>query len=327
MWALFLAFLVGGYVGHLYGWRIAFMMAGLPPLLLALLLRLAVPEAPVAASAAPRRKADPSPSSAKCSAASGADPGAAADPDRRDSRHHGGLWGARLDPVLSRSLAWILTSRKPGPFSPSSSGLGVPSAPGSAAISATAWARVDIRWSLWLVAIMFVVARPFCHGVLLGQMTRLWRSTLFVLAGSGRHHPSRPIGRRAAWAHRPASAPARLGAFHDDRSPSSAWGLVRWRSARLSALVFARYGEDSLRYALLVWQCVGFWAADPLLSSRAEWLRVRVAGPYPKAFVACSAEFLAVIGGRNPQAAPRITRRNVAAEPRPQRCAMVLGAS
>ena len=29
----------------------------------------------------------------------------------------------------------------------------------------------------------------------------------------------------------------------------------------MSEFVFAHYGEDLLRYALLIWQCVGFWAA------------------------------------------------------------------
>ena len=47
---VFLAFLVGGYVGQRYGWRIAFVVAGLPPLMLALLLRFTVREAPLPAA-------------------------------------------------------------------------------------------------------------------------------------------------------------------------------------------------------------------------------------------------------------------------------------
>ena len=38
-------------------------------------------------------------------------------------------------------------------------------------------------------------------------------------------------------------------------------GLGPLAVGSMSQIVFARYGEDSLRYALLVWQCVGFWAA------------------------------------------------------------------
>jgi MFS family permease len=41
---VFLAFLVGGFVAHHYGWRAAFIVAGLPPVALAVLLRLTVRE-------------------------------------------------------------------------------------------------------------------------------------------------------------------------------------------------------------------------------------------------------------------------------------------
>jgi predicted MFS family arabinose efflux permease len=254
---IFLAFLLGGYVGHTYGWRIAFMAAGWPPLLLAVLLRLTVSEIPMPAG------------------------------DAVSPRAAAALVGATMvriwsDPVLRQvsiaailamtvgygAIAWIpsFLVRSHG-FNIAQAGaylsitIGIGGAVGS-------WAggyfsdrlrRRDLRWSLWLVAILFVVARPFAMAFYAVDDTWL-ALTLFVLpAAVGAVH----IGPCVAVLHdriEPHLRPLAAALFQLALTLVGL-GLGPLAVGILSQDVFAAFGADSLRWALLIWQCVGFWAA------------------------------------------------------------------
>jgi MFS family permease len=117
----------------------------------------------------------------------------------------------------------------------------------------------DVRWSLWVVAIVFVAARPFAMAFYWVADTRL-ALVLFVLpAAVGAIH----IGPSVAELHERVEARLRplASAVFMMILTLVGLGLGPLAVGALSELVFAHYGEQSLRYALLVWQFAGFWAA------------------------------------------------------------------
>jgi predicted MFS family arabinose efflux permease len=253
-----LAYLVGGFVGQRYGWRTAFIVGGIPPLLCAALLRMTTREA------MPVR---PAPAQG--------DPGSFAlvrttliqmfgDPVIRQV-----LIAAVLAMTVGYgAIAWIPS------FLVRSHGLGI--APIGAYLALTigiggglgSWLggyvsdrlRVrDVRWSLWLVAIVFVVARPFAMAFYWVDDTAL-ALALFVLPGAvGAIH----IGPSVAILHERVQARQRplASALFLMILTLVGLGLGPLAVGAMSQIAFAKYGADSLRYALLVWQLVGFWAA------------------------------------------------------------------
>jgi MFS family permease len=256
---VFLSFLVGGYVGHRYGWRIAFVVAGLPPILLAALLRFTVHEARLpkpAVGASPKRG-----SAALVSATFGV------------------MWSDRvlrqllIAAILTMTvgygaIAWIpsylvrshgLNIAQAGAFLAIVIGLG-------GAIGTWLGGRFsdrlrarDVRWSLWLVAIVFVAARPFAMAFYWIDNTALALALFVFPAAVGAIHlgPSVAVLHERIDAHlRPLASALFLMIL-----TLVGLGLGPLAVGALSDLVFARHGEDSLRYALLVWQCVGLWAA------------------------------------------------------------------
>ena len=255
----FLAFLVGGLIGQRYGWRVAFIVGGVPPLLCAILLRLTTQEAP-----------RPSPA-------------------LRASGGQGSLALVRItlvrmwtDPVLRQiliaailamtvgygAIAWIPSylARSHG-LNIAQAGIylaiviGIGGAVGSwlgGYLSDRLRTR-DVRWSLWLVAIVFVVARPFAMAFYGINDTTL-ALVLFILpAAVGAIH----IGPSVAVLHERVDAHLRplASALFLMILTLVGLGLGPLAVGALSQIVFAQYGEDSLRYALLVWQFVGLWSA------------------------------------------------------------------
>ncbi len=255
---VFLAFLVGGYVGHSYGWRVAFMVAGLPPLLLALLL-LTIKEAP-------REAPQPRTGAAASSLAS---VGTTlrlmwADPMLRQV-----LIAAILAMTVGYgALAWIpsFLVRSHG-FNIAQAGaylavvIGLGGAVGSwlgGHVSDRLRQR-DVRWSLWLVAIVFVVARPFAMAFYALDNTAL-ALTLFVLpAAVGAVH----IGPCVAVLHDRIAPPMRplASALFNMILTLIGLGLGPLLVGTMSQTVFAPFGADSLRWSLAIWQLVGLWAA------------------------------------------------------------------
>jgi predicted MFS family arabinose efflux permease len=256
---IFLAFLVGGYVGHRYGWRIAFMVAGVPPLLLSVLLRVTVREttAPVMGAAGT--------SAAGMSAA-------AALIGTTFTR----IWS---DPVLRQvslaailamtvgygAIAWIpsylvrshgFNIAQAGAYLSIVIGLGGGIGSWLGGYLSDHLRRRDLRWSLWLVAIVFVVARPFAMAFYWLDDTMLALALFVLPAAVGVVH----IGPSVAVLH-DRIEPELASALFQLALTLVGLGLGPLAVGILSQDVFASYGADSLRWALLVWQLVGFWAA------------------------------------------------------------------
>jgi MFS family permease len=117
----------------------------------------------------------------------------------------------------------------------------------------------DARWSLWLVALVFVVARPFAMAFYWVGDTTLALALFILPAAAGAVH----MGPSLALLHERVDARMRplASALFLMILTLIGLGLGPLAVGAMSDLVFARYGEDSLRYALFAWQCVGFWAA------------------------------------------------------------------
>ncbi len=253
----FLAFLIGGYIGHHYGWRIAFTLAGLPPLLMALLLRFTVSEVPVSAA----ETAQQGGSLALLGAT---------------------LRGMWIDPALRHVLIAAILAMTVGfgaiAWIPSylvrSHHLNIAQAGASLAVliglggAVGSWLgghvsdrlrAIDVRWSLWFVALVFVVARPFAMGFYWVDDTTLALALFVLPAAVGAIH----IGPSVAVLHERIDPPLRplASALFLMILTLVGLGIGPLAVGALSDLVFAPYGEDSLRYALLVWQLVGLWAA------------------------------------------------------------------
>lgn len=255
----FLAFLIGGFVGQRYGWRVAFMAGGFLPLLCGLLLRLTTHDAsPVVAAAAAAQQEGPA------------------------SLVHAIMAQMFGDPVIRQvliaavlamtvgygAIAWIPS------FLVRSHGLGIAQIGAYLALTIGIGGAIgswlggaisdrlrerDVRWSLWLVAIVFVIARPFAMAFYWVDDTAL-ALALFVLPGAvGAIH----IGPSLAILHERVEARQRplASALFLMIVTLVGLGLGPLAVGAMSQIVFAKYGADSLRYALLVWQLVGLWAA------------------------------------------------------------------
>jgi predicted MFS family arabinose efflux permease len=253
---VFLAFLVGGYVGQRYGWRTAFAVAGLPPLLLAALLRLTVRELPAQAGASR-------------TGGSIALVGETLDRLWSDKVLRHILIAAILAMTVGYgAIAWIPSYlvRSHG-FNIAQAGaylavvIGIGGAIGNwlGGWSSDRLRLRDARWSLWLVAIVFVVARPFAMLFYWVDDTALALALFVLPAAAGVIH----IGPSVAVLHERIDAHLRplASALFLMILTLLGLGLGPLAVGAMSDIVFARYGEDSLRYALLVWQLVGFWAA------------------------------------------------------------------
>jgi predicted MFS family arabinose efflux permease len=253
---VFLAFLVGGYVGHTYGWRVAFAVAGLPPLLLAGLLWLTTQDVA------------PAPQATRA-AASLATVGATLRLMWRDRILRQVLIAAILAMTVGfGALAWIpsFLVRSRG-FNIAQAGLylaiviGIGGALGSwlGGRVSDGLRRHDVRWSLWLVALVFVVARPFALAFY-GVSDTTLALVLFVLpAAVGAVH----IGPSVAVLHERIEPQLRplASALFQMILTLIGLGLGPLAVGAMSEFVFAPLGADSLRWSLAVWQLVGLWAA------------------------------------------------------------------
>jgi hypothetical protein len=109
------------------------------------------------------------------------------------------------------------------------------------------------------IGIVFVAARPFAMAFHWLDDTALALALFIFPAAVGAAHlgPSVAVLHERIDAHlRPLASALFLMIL-----TLVGLGLGPLAVGALSDLVFARHAEDSLRYALLVWQCVGLWAA------------------------------------------------------------------
>jgi predicted MFS family arabinose efflux permease len=256
---ILIGFLVGGWMNEFFGWRAAFMVVGLPGLLLAVLVRTTLRE--------PER-----------GHSDGRTAEAAAEPPtlrksfafmwrRRSLRHI--VIGATLNSFVGYgAVAWVpaFLIRSFG-MSTGDVGtalaliIGIAGGLGTffGGYYADRLGQRDVRWNMWLVSACVAAGVPFAFGVYLAP-TAAWALVAFVV-------------------------PAAVGALYLGPSLALVQGLVpvRMRTVASAILLFIlniiglgigpqmvgivsdalapSYGQESLRYALLIVGLVNAWAA------------------------------------------------------------------
>jgi MFS family permease len=117
--------------------------------------------------------------------------------------------------------------------------------------------RRDIRWSLWLVAALFVASKPFSIAFYLVDNTTLALAAFIAPAAVGAIFMGPSI---AALHNRvPAARRPIVSAIYLLLVNVIGLGLGPLAIGAMSEFAFASSGEDSLRYALLIIQFVGLW--------------------------------------------------------------------
>ncbi len=252
---IFLAYLGGGYIGYRYGWRAAFFTAGGLTILLAILLQATVRE--------PARSFVP-PAGHSFDAV---------------PRTLSALWndrvlrhvciGATVTTVVGyAALAWIPSYlvRSHG-FNIAQAGAYLAAVVGAAGALGT-WVvgkfsdilrRRDIRWSLWIVAIAFAIAKPLSIAFFTNDRTWLALS-LFVFPGA---IGATFLGPSIAVLHNRVAGELRplASALFLLMVTLIGLGLGPLATGAMSQWIFRDYGADSLRYAMVVMQLIGFWGA------------------------------------------------------------------
>jgi MFS family permease len=250
-------FLAGGWINELFDWRTAFFVVGIPGVILAIVVRLTVAEPPRGMAEGRSVSAD--------------------QPGMLETFRH--LWSKRsfrhlaLGGALTAFVGYSFVSWVPS-FLIRSHGmttgeigtwlgliLGIP---GGIGISlggylADRFGGRDTRWYLWIVVIALVAGTPFAVGVFLAP-SPTWALLLLAL-------------------------PVLLGNFYQATSFSQTQGLAGLRMRSVAAAVFLfivniiglgagpqvvgivsdllapRFGDESLRWALLGASLINVWAA------------------------------------------------------------------
>jgi predicted MFS family arabinose efflux permease len=251
---IFVAFLFGGIIAQRFGWRMAFVAAGAVTVLFALLLRLTVREPPRAAGTDPaiRSGGRVRESWQRMSQ----------DPTMRQ------VWiGSVITAAVGfGALAWIpsylarshqLPLATIGIYLAVVVGLGGAIGGWLGGHYSDALRRRDIRWSLWLVAAVFIFSKPFSIAFYLLDNATL-ALTLFALpAAVGGIF----VGPAVAVLHDRVRAELRpiVSAIFLMFINFIGLGLGPLLTGALSQYVFSGAGEHSLRYALVVMQLLGIW--------------------------------------------------------------------
>jgi MFS family permease len=256
----FFSFLLGGYVGQRYGWRVAFMCAGALTVALALLLRVTIGE--------PERMA------ARLRGAAVARPSRAIVGET--------LRAMCIDPVLRQLCigAALTASVAAGTATWAPSYLARSHGMGIAAIGlylavvlglggalgtwlGGLWSdrlrRRDVRWSLWLVAVLSMATKPLSIGFYLAADTRT-ALLLFLLPGMTTAvflGPSIAVLHDRVSPHLQPVASAMLALLMS----LIGLGLGPLFVGVMSDWAFAAHRASSLRYALVVLQIAGIWGA------------------------------------------------------------------
>jgi MFS family permease len=250
-------FLAGGWINEFFGWRVAFFVVGIPGVLLAIVMRMTVKEPP-------RGMAEGRASTA-------------AQPSIGDTFRY--LWAKRafrhlaFGGALTAFVGYGVTSWMPS-FLIRSHGMStgeigtwlglILGIPGGIGIVAGGWladrlgAR-DQRWYMWLVAVALLACVPFSVGVYLAPTALL--ALLFLII------------------------PVALGNFYQATTFSQVQGLstLKMRAVAAAVLLFIlniiglglgpqvtgilsdalrpQFGDESLRYSLLICGFANIWAA------------------------------------------------------------------
>jgi predicted MFS family arabinose efflux permease len=227
---ILIGFLVGGWMNEFFGWRAAFLVVGVPGLLIALIVRLTVREPPRGHSEGRGVEAE-----------------AAAPPLREAFRS---FWRVRslrhiaLGSMLNAfvgygAVAWVpaylirsfgMTTGDVGTALALIIGIVGGAGTFLGGYFADRLARRDVRWNTWLVASCVAGGTPFAFGVYLAS-DAFWALCFFLV-------------------------PAAVGAIN-----IIGLGLGPQTVGIVSDLLAPRFGDESLRYALLIVGLVNVWAA------------------------------------------------------------------
>lgn len=250
-------FLAGGWLNEFFGWRVAFFVVGIPGLLLAVLVRYSLREPPRGMA---EGRTDP-----------GEQPGVMETFRfmwRKKSFRHLAFGGALTAFVGYGVVTWVpsFLIRSHGMETGEiGTWLGlILGIPGGIGIAAGGWmadklgAR-DTRWYLWVVTVALLLGVPFAFGVYLSDSALA--ALLFLIV------------------------PVALGNFYQATTFSQTQGLatLRMRAVAAAVLLFIlniiglgagpqavgivsdllnpTYGQDSLRYSLLIFSFVNIWSA------------------------------------------------------------------
>ncbi|HWK96399.1 MAG TPA: MFS transporter [Pseudolabrys sp.] len=257
---IFFAFLFGGMIGQLYGWRWALIAAGLLTVILSIVLRLTVREVPRGGTTQTQSSA-PATSVALLRSTLGQ--------MFRDSTIRNITIGATLACIVgSASLAWIpsFLVRSHG-MSIASVGVylavlvGVGGAAGTwFSGAASDWLRKrDLRWSMWLIAAILIVTKPFAFGFFFVENTTIALTLFTIPAIFGAAYVGTSIAvlhNRIDGEMRPMASALFLLIVN-----FIGFGFGPLLVGALSDMTTGRWGTDALRYALVISQGVAIWGA------------------------------------------------------------------
>ncbi len=251
-----LGFLVGGWINHTYGWRMAFFVVGIPGFVMALLLRYTLRE-PI------RGQMDTAPMEAT----------------RPLSQTLNILWklksfrwftlGAALTAFTSYGIGNFLPSFLIRSHEFDSMQVGIALA-GTTALGgaigtflggmfADKLGQKDMRWYLWISAIPALLAVPFTLSALFSDHTQLMLVGLFCSATLGAFY----LGPTIAISHTLVSASMRAmaSAVLFFVLNLIGLGLGPLFVGLISDALAPTLGDDSLRYALAIASCMGVLSA------------------------------------------------------------------
>ncbi|HCC45011.1 MAG TPA: MFS transporter [Gammaproteobacteria bacterium] len=250
-------FLAGGWLNEFFGWRVAFFVVGIPGLILAVLVRFTL--------------ADPTRGMAEGRIDSGEQPGVIETFRfmwRKKSFRHLAFGGALTAFVGYGLVTWVpsfLVRSHGMETGEIGTWLGlILGIPGGIGIAAGGWmadklGNRDTRWYLWVVSVALLIGAPFAFGVYLSDSALA--ALLFLIV------------------------PVALGNFYQATTFSQTQGLatLRMRAVAAAVLLFIiniiglgagpqavgivsdllskSYGQDSLRYSLLIFSFFNIWSA------------------------------------------------------------------
>lgn len=250
-------FVAGGWLNEFFGWRVAFFVVGVPGILLAILVRYSLREPP-RGMAEGRVDVGTQPSIGETFSYLWG----------KKSFRHLAFGGALTAFVGYGVVTWVpsflirshgMETGDVGTYLGLILGI-----PGGIGIALGGWmadryGAKDVRWYLWVVSIALLLGTPFALGVYLAE-TPLWALLFLIL-------------------------PVLLGNFYQATTFSQTQGLVslRMRSVAAAVLLFIlniiglgagpqavgilsdalrdQYGQESLRYSLLIFSFVNVWSA------------------------------------------------------------------
>lgn len=250
-------FIAGGWLNEFFGWRVAFFVVGVPGLILALLVKLTLRE-PSRGMAEGRRDEEAQPGIKDTFAYLW----------RKRSFRHLAAGGALSAFVGYGIVTWVpsflirsydMTTGEVGTYLGLI--LGIPGGIGIAlgGYLADRFGARDTRWYLWVVPVALILTMPFSVGVYLSDTATA--SLLFLIL------------------------PILLGNFYQATTFSQTQGMATLRMravasalmlfllnifgmgagpqavGMLSDLLSDSYGQESLRYSLLIFSFVNIWAA------------------------------------------------------------------